>query len=1084
MKNSNNDNIVDYAARIRALDPTCSFIVQAPAGSGKTELLTRRFLSLLKTVREPEEILAVTFTRRAAAEMRQRLIHVLSTQSPTPTMQQWRLIENPNRLKIMTIDALCSMMVHQMPVLSTSGGHYEITVEPQAYYMRAVEKCLTMTSADDVWYDALKSVLIFFDNNTEKTKRMLSDLLAKREQWLIYLSNFQQGEAALSAYLQDQLDILLKAHLTKGEHFFSAWDQEFLLKTLSYAGQNAVEQEIHHAVRAWAKRQKFPEKKSDSMAAWKGLAEVLLTKENQWRKQFTKITGFLSPSSTREKIQKQIRKDKIDAMHAWVQSRVDDDAFLEWLREIQNLPLGEDAHDHGALLSALGVLLPVLVGFLRLDFKEKRRVDFTEVTLSALLALGEMEAPSDLALRFDYQFKHILIDEYQDTSVIQYKLFEKLVSGWSQEEGRTLFLVGDPMQSIYRFRGAEVNLFLQTKANGLGGISLEFLKLETNFRSHKNIVQWLNERFSKIFPTVPDETKGAIDYAPAVSGNAVLVARASVSVAIQPSEKEAQAEWVAQCIIRLQSESSSERIAVLVRSRRHLSALIPLLKKKNISFVAHEVEHLAQRSWVMDLMTLIYAATDLEDRISWIALLRSPLLGCQISELITLLGTENDQPVLSRLQDPNVYTLLEDDTIARIKKFSDIMTYWITHRQRAKLSHWIRGLWMVLGGNTYYAESVFQKDFETIFYWLDEYDRGGILYDREGFKNKIATLYADVIPTGHDSVIPVEIMTIHKAKGLEFDTVIIPHCEAGTRRNEAPVLLWQEWAHARGTDLLFASSRTPLYDYIYQWHKQKEMHEMARLFYVGISRAKKNVYLLGGTEKAPGSFWDMLSKAEALPTQSDGLASSPMIVAPEYITRLTRLKKDILVPTIKDRIPVEFNLPPYHDPIFRTMGTLFHRAMQWRVFEKPEDECLMVIRSALRQAGIAPRYFHEMQNVLLEAWNKMKHDPKGQWMLSTAHTEVKREWALSLRSRQGIENVVIDFAFVDEKNTRWIIDYKLLQTQDTLDSSIEKSYHDQVRRYMRVVSRLENRVIRGALYFPLQQVFQVVEEAIYENSQK
>src|SRR3989441_1606980 len=135
------------------------------------------------------------------------------------------------------------------------------------------------------------------------------------------------------------------------------------------------------------------------------------------------------------------------------------------------------------VLDSIIRVLPLAVAQLKVVFAERGECDFTEVAQGAVRALGTPDAPTDLLLALDYRIRHILVDEFQDTSNSQWELIERLTAGWERGDGRTLFLVGDPMQSIYRFREAEVALFLRAQREGMGSLPLERLTLSTNFRS-------------------------------------------------------------------------------------------------------------------------------------------------------------------------------------------------------------------------------------------------------------------------------------------------------------------------------------------------------------------------------------------------------------------------------------------------------------------------------------------------------------------------------------------------------------------------------------------------------------------------
>src|SRR5688572_29624784 len=144
------------------------------------------------------------------------------------------------------------------------------------------------------------------------------------------------------------------------------------------------------------------------------------------------------------------------------------------------------------VLEAILKLLPLAAAHLKVVFGERGEADFTEVSQGAVRALGHPDAPTDLLLALDYRIKHILVDEFQDTSLSQWELLSLLTSGWLPGDGRTLFFVGDPMQSIYRFREAQVALFLRACERGMGSVQLEKLLLSTNFRSQRNLIGFFN----------------------------------------------------------------------------------------------------------------------------------------------------------------------------------------------------------------------------------------------------------------------------------------------------------------------------------------------------------------------------------------------------------------------------------------------------------------------------------------------------------------------------------------------------------------------------------------------------------------
>ena len=207
---SEQERIADQEARSRALDPSTSFIVQAPAGSGKTGLLTQRFLVLLAGVDAPEEIVAITFTRKAASEMRQRILKALerakSDQPPEQDHERhtwelarralardkeqgWQLLDNPARLRIQTIDSLCTTLARQMPILSRFGSVPAIAEDAGPLYLEAARDTIAELESGAEWSDAVAHLVQHLDGRLDKLQGLISTMLARRDQWLRHIAD-------------------------------------------------------------------------------------------------------------------------------------------------------------------------------------------------------------------------------------------------------------------------------------------------------------------------------------------------------------------------------------------------------------------------------------------------------------------------------------------------------------------------------------------------------------------------------------------------------------------------------------------------------------------------------------------------------------------------------------------------------------------------------------------------------------------------------------------------------------------------------------------------------------------------------
>ncbi|HEY8509359.1 MAG TPA: UvrD-helicase domain-containing protein, partial [Steroidobacteraceae bacterium] len=211
----------DDIARERATDPRLSVLLQAPAGSGKTTVLTRRFLRLLAEVDEPEQILAITFTRKAAAEMRERVLKALRGPIPddAPEAEKlraavaavtarswergWNLLDNPGRLRIQTIDSFNFWLASQLPLAARVGGTLAVADRPWELYQRAARATLIEGERDPELAADIHLLFERVDNNFMRTQRLLADMLQKRGHWLRFV--VQQSPEALRKRIADSL---------------------------------------------------------------------------------------------------------------------------------------------------------------------------------------------------------------------------------------------------------------------------------------------------------------------------------------------------------------------------------------------------------------------------------------------------------------------------------------------------------------------------------------------------------------------------------------------------------------------------------------------------------------------------------------------------------------------------------------------------------------------------------------------------------------------------------------------------------------------------------------------------------------
>ncbi len=1137
----------DHAQRTCALDVSRSFIVQAPAGSGKTELLIQRYLALLACVDAPEEVIAITFTRKAAAEMRVRVLAALATgtdeaQPPASdkgSHQQvtrqlaraahardkalgWELAANPNRLCIDTIDALCHALARQMPILSRFGARPETVTDAQPLYEEAARRTLASLEADGDTAEHVAQLLSHLDNHVATAISLLAAMLGKRDQWIRHVAapmpsaaRRAQLEAALAHEVAEALAALISL-------LPQALERE-LLGLLRYASNNLLAAGAQSPLLACAALETLPGAAADDLEAWCGIAALLLTKEGVLRKVVNKNTGFPPGTGKLEKAAASAAKARHAALMA---ALLPHRTFVDALHFTRALPPATYSGLQWRIVEALAVLLPLAAANLELLFGERGQADFTAVSQAALRALGEADAPTDLALALDYRIAHLLVDEFQDTSLSQFDLLTRLTAGWQPDDGRTLFVVGDPMQSIYRFREAEVGLYLRARLEGIGAVQLTPLALTVNFRSTQGVVDWVNRTFERVMPDAEDLASGAVPYVrsqaqqgrdpQAASNDSADDEHDAVHMhALGSFDRAIEAQQVAAIVQWEVSEKSHKNnklqktIALLVRARGHLLHIAAALRAAGLRFQAVEIEALGQRPVVQDLTALTRALFHPADRIAWLAILRAPWCGLTLADLNALAGDDHHAAVWTLMHDEARMQKLSPDGAGRLTRVRGILGEFVAARRRVTAARWIEGAWLALGGPACVQERADLEDAQAVFRLLETLEESSEIVDFTTLEEQVAKLFA--APDAQAGVVggaQLQLMTLHKAKGLEFDVVIVPGLGYAPRRNAAQLLAWQERPRAHGaTELLLAPMREatedddPIYNYLDALEKRKAAHEDARLLYVAATRAKSRLHLVGQIDASAeqpqpraGSLLARLWPAVAgdfagvtAPPANDTHSAGHANPAPQVIRRLPREWTAPQPPpcVVLDLPIADTTHGSAHDQVefswasetAKHIGTLVHRFLQ-RIAEDSLDNwdearvrgLNAVYQRDLKRLGVPDAEMRHAVERVTAALSASLEDSRGRWVLGK-HADARAEMRLTGVIAADTVDVVIDRTFVDEQSVRWIVDFKTSvhdgADRDAFLDNERVRYAAQLQRYGALLRMAESREIRLGLYFPL-----------------
>ncbi|HFD12947.1 MAG TPA: DNA helicase UvrD, partial [Crenotrichaceae bacterium] len=398
-------------------------------------------------------------------------------------------------------------------------------------------------------------------------------------------------------------------------------------------------------------------------------------------------------------------------------------------------------------------------------------------------------------------------------------------------------------------------------------------------------------------------------------------------------------------------------------------------------------------------------------------------------------------------------------------------------------------------------------DAEVYFQLLEKLDKTNREPDAYELGKQIEQLFA--LPDVKADA-SIQIMTIHKSKGLEFDTVIVPGLGRGPRSDDTRLLNWLETNEG---DLLLApihaqgESKNPMASYLQQLENVKQRHENSRLLYVATTRAKQYLHLLGHVNgklhendfeiRKPqensllACLWPVLEEhyqsfaqnqtgstqppentSQAIQRISikNRLVSNWSLPAPPQAVRFADVEAETTIETT-----VEFD---WASETARHVGTVVHRLLQHTAEHGLEQSNLndmsrfeQLSHTMLVRLGLPVNHLKTAIEQICTALQTTFNDKRGQWILSADHSEAACELAVSCVRNKKIQHMIIDRTFVDEQGTRWIIDYKTGShsgsgIKEFLDREQDR-YRRQLEGYAHAISKMEQRQVRLGLYFPV-----------------
>ncbi|MGE0592740.1 MAG: UvrD-helicase domain-containing protein [Vicinamibacterales bacterium] len=867
----------DRAGRTRAVDPRVNVVLEASAGTGKTRVLVDRYLNLLKEGVDPFNILAMTFTRKAAAEMRERILarlHAAAERGEIPPSRWRTLRERTADITISTIDAFCLGLLREFPLEADLDPGFSMADDTDVPRLmdealdRTLRVCRALAREDE------RLALVFAKLGDRRVRRALIDLLNRRVTAPAVLARFLAGAPS-------NLDV--------GQ--VAARGARALLDTFSpgtgglarfLATGPVADERREFALLAGTLR---------ALEADAGDPDPSLV-----QLAFARARDYLLTRDGRPRARIRHRRDQFASPAHFAAHRDLIVGFGPALVEA-SLAYARDLN----VLVARGVarMYRVAEDEYRRTLDAHAVLDFSDVLVRTVALLKEMEEFSQSRFRLESRYHHVLLDEFQDTSRAQWELVSLLVQAWGAGAGLahtgplppSIFIVGDRKQSIYGFRDADVSVLRDARAH-VEGLRPEGDVHRVISRSHRSVaglLAFVNDVCQDIEKS-PSRRDGFLyaeeDRFPVAGAAASPDAAGPLALVLAPTP-EACAEQTADEIARLVQAGTTVRdrdtgvprpvrpgdIAILFRTRESHREFEHALETRGLPSYVYKGLGFFDADEIKDVLALLQYLADPWSPRRAAALLRSRFARISDESLRRLApwlaeALVPGHPVLERLTDA--------DDVRALGLLAPRVAGWLAMVDRLPPAELLD---LILQESAYAVElcgprcQQAQENLKKMRALVRRMqNRGYATFGRiAAHLDRLAA--GDEANATIDALDSVNLMTVHASKGLEFPVVFLVNLGRGTGRGRSPVRVSDSGSDGAPT-VAVGDFESPSDED----DRAREVEESKRLLYVALTRARDRLYLGavtrdGEVPPAPGSLAEVLpaSLREALGTGSADL---------------------------------------------------------------------------------------------------------------------------------------------------------------------------------------------------------------------